>query len=1186
MLSDALYYSNNETQPWLIYYISKPLIGVYEQNKIVPGSISAEKQRPTSPPGESRFQSLRKKDIRSFEELLVHFPMIARQLHVGLERVIAEFGKELGRPLPAPPSLTNGNDQEGLPIPTNQEGLPFTPSEFFEDDEDYMRRALETAVMTAIDLFRQVDKQQLSLLGATTSLTGPLVERMIERYIAQQVHSSLLFPRLCGFHRTEDLKLDAHIRQMDHIDASQVGILIENGKAEKEEIIRRVGQGVDVFRKIVDADCPQEMLQILLATVKAVSADAEAISTEKRPWLLITADVLVALLLMVVVRSQVRHLQARLIYMQQFIYIDDVESGEFGYSLSTFEAVLTYLLHDSLPLRKMSAQNKRLWQATKSGQVTELKRILEPDSQSEDQGNEFPTLEDEPSRVNGDVDPPESPGLAHVFPFQTWNRPAPQKGKKVSMDIGSISEASTTSVLSRATTIGSTTSAIEGDTSVANLTKTQDAAGDSVPMMAVEADQPRSLKYLLGLREYYSVEDVLEDTNSDGTTLLSAAVQLSHTEIADILLDYIYEYCDAVRVNAYFSKGDVRGRTVGHYLFSVPSLTGRIGDLIPWTQKDRNGQTPLFALCRSYDHPDYSTMVNEALTIATTVQGDGQGLRLDQHVDGRGNTLLHIVSDVQIARRILKECDCDPNATNDKRFTPLMMASKYGRVDLVRTLFLDPRVDIYLRETRGLTAVELAKDDEVRNKIDDLILFRNPPASPADASRRVTAVVRSLFMEDGSLRFIIKSAAPNAADSGSTYTVTTCRRTLADFENLVRFLRVEHPASYIPELPHLPNPFLMQSKPSRAVLHELQERLDLVLKMLLDHPTFSTHEMLWEFFLVPEMQPAMLEERSWRKAAALAEDITDEYAPATREGVRDVEQTVAHAQEAISSVDAAYRVVLRRGYTLLNAAADFSDAIALCVQALITLPRQPPLSTTGINDEKSTVSSPNNPCRVPLLPPTHTAALSRYAAAIAGGGPPPLHRPPLAQFLTHLAGGEQASAMAVLAALRRPADLATTVSTEVRSLARAQAAAAAAQSTYAATVRSGTQVPSQSQASPARSSGSGSASGSDTTTSFTQSLSRRFNFTAFLLEEPRARAARETSSRATALAEAVDRSARELAWNGDVVVGELAGWTGWRERACQVLLREMAAQALVRERERGKRLERCLAAVKGVGIRV
>ena len=255
-------------------------------------------------------------------------------------------------------------------------------------------------------------------------------------------------------------------------------------------------------------------------------------------------------------------------------------------------------------------------------------------------------------------------------------------------------------------------------------------------MMAVEEGrQPEALRYLLTLEEYYPLEEILQDTNANGTTLLNAAVQLAHNEIVEILLDFLFAKTDANVVAFYLTKSDVHGRTVAHYLFSTPSLLARLGSIVPWRLRDKHGQTPLFALCRSYDHPEYKSMVQAALTAAQQSQGDNKPLQLDDHVDAKGNTLLHIVGDPEITRRILQESDCDPNATNDKRFTPLMMASKYGRVDQVRILFRDPRVDVHIKEARGLTAVELAKDDEVRNRIDDLILLSHPPSACGDPFR-------------------------------------------------------------------------------------------------------------------------------------------------------------------------------------------------------------------------------------------------------------------------------------------------------------------------------------------------------------------------------------------------------------------------------------------------------------------
>jgi small subunit ribosomal protein S11 len=1175
LLSDTLYYTpSNGSQPWLIYYISRPLIGSFDPGKIisavVPGTLSKRNIPSSNTKSGESVSSPPKKEIKNFAELLSHFPMIARQMQPGLERLFREFGKELGKPLPPPPSRSpvlsefdwkRDHDETLLDETASlhssssrfREGLPFNSEEYFEDDEDLMRRSLETAVTAAIDLFRLVDKQQLSFLGATTDLTGPLVERLIERYVAEQVHESLLFPRLCSFRQHEDAELDSRIRQMEHIDVSQVGIVVEDGRDGKRELLQRLGRAVEEFRKMMDAKCPHDMLNTLLETVKLLSypgnydkADPQALEKRGAP-VTVNADVLVSLLLVVVIRSQTKHLQARLLYMQHFIYVDDVDSGEMGYALSTFEAVLTYLVTDSAGLRRSSIRNKRLWNATKSGRLADMRAILEPDGGQESidgivepqEGDFFLSTDDnEPDRsqvtlpilgrrceTNGEPPAPDdnlsdTPPLAHVFPFQTWDATSPPHEirrpiKKVSMDVRSLSESSAISFASRTTTMGSMTSTIEGDSSIETLTKTQDTAGHSIPMMAVESRQPAALNYLLSLEEYYPLEDILEDINTDGTTLLNAAVQLAHTDIVDILLSYFFSTTDEQTISAYLRKSDIHGRTVAHYLFSTPSVMHRLERLLPWRQRDKHGQTPLFALCRSYDHPNYKSMVNEALTAAQKSQGDGKPLRLDEHVDSKGNTLLHIVSDPDITIRILQVCDCDPNATNDKRFTPLMMASKYGRIDQVRILFLDPRVDAHIKEARGLTAVELAKDDEVRNRIDDLILISNPPSATNDPSGRVTTVVRSFFVEDATVRFVLKSGAPNPAESKpaptTTFTVTTCKRTFSDFENLAKWLSIEHPASYMPSLSDFRSPFQIHSKPSRSVLHDMQEKLDRFLKILLSHPTFSTHEMLWEFFLVPELQPEMMADRSRRKAQVLYESITDDYEPVTQEGMRETEQFVTHAQDMVRAVHANTRSLIRRGYALHNSASDMADALVLVSSAL------------------STLREPTN-----ALPQSHIDAFSRYASHLSTSSS---DSSPLLQFLNTLTSIDNTTS-AILTSLSRPINLISTLQSTSRSLSRSRSSLVST------------------------------------------SLPRKFNLNFPGLEESRQKSVRGLETKIQDSESQIAHISREITWNKDVVVSELAGWTSWRENVGRDAIRAFVKATLVREKERGKRLERCLRSVR------
>lgn len=1042
LLSDALYYSNNiDTQQWLIYYISRPLIGSLEPMKISPATLPAIYNRAQSSQDHSKANgrttaedtgspSQGKKEIKSFNDLLNNFPMIARQMQPGLERVFEDFRTEVnarnGEPISQAPlkptrrhssgsSRSGSNGSIHSRFSNGHARPPSLTTLHGNEDEAHLRRTLEAAVTAAIDLFQLVDKQQLTLLGTSTDLTGPMVERLIERYVTKQVHDSALFPMLCNSRKLEDLELESRVHQMQYVDISQVGIEIEDGRQGKEQLSNRLREGVKEFRKLGVAGSPQQMIEILLSTVKMVTfseagneTQTNGVSEKGKSATTMNADTLVSLLLVVVIRSQVRHLQAVLTYMRDFVFIDDVESGETGYALSTFEAVLSYLASDSGGLRKASKRNKRLWQATREGNLTELKAIIGADlliprrisadlasTQHDVDGvneEDVDSVQDSISGTSSEHSldgrlsqaptqtntPSEGSTLAHVFPFEAYNkderRTSPvRKIKRVSMDMRSLSISSEFSAISRTTTLDSRASAIEGDTSVGTLTQTQDAQGDSILMMAVEARKPNALTYLLSIEDHFPLKTVSEDANSEGTTLLSAAVQLAHPELIEVILARILQERDEEAILRYLARPDIRGRTVAHYLFNAPYLIPRFGEVLPWRSKDKSGQTPLLALCRSYDHPHYSDMVIDALHFAKLEQKDGQPLHLDNHIDGKGNTLLHAINDSSLATRMLRDCDSDANAANDKKFTPLMVASKYGRIDMVRALFGDQRVDVQAKDLRGMTAVELAKDDEVRNRIDDMVLVSNVPA----ADGRVTSVVRSFFVEDASIRMIIKSAVRN--DNGMIG-VTTCRRSLADFENLAKWLSLEHPASWLPSIFNFRSPYQIPSRPSRAVLQDIQIRLDKFLKIMLAHSTFSTHELLWEFILFPEIQPDMMAERSRKKAEIRSENILDEYEPI--EDIKDVESFVGYARETLRPVNHSTNSLIRRVTSIQNISTGTHPP---------TLPHSPNPNTNTPRLLHGPQTPPQNPLHPPLPPPIPHPRLH----ALHHHHPLPLRLPPL-----------------------------------------------------------------------------------------------------------------------------------------------------------------------------------------------
>ena len=1177
LLADTIWYPDSlEPRQWLIYYISRPLLGIFEEIKITPAKLptALSNGRPPSPPRINSIQESptsssalpRKKDIKSFNDLLNNFPMIARQMQPGLERLFKEFNTVFDKPLPPPPSAdvipdpvpegpiakamkkARSNSTSSAPSSKSNGHAERRDIEDFyaEDDEDVMRGALETAVTAAIDLFQMVDKQQLSLLGATTDLTGPVVERLIERYVTEQVHDTILYPRLCAMKRPEDMELESKIRQMEFVDISQVGILIQGGQKGKHELTLRLGRAVEEFRKLGVAGSPQQMMDILLMTLKTVTqltdvpaegVPGEPLSSEKvSPVLTINADTLVSLLLIVVIRAQVRYLGARLLYMRHFIFIDDVESGEMGYALSTFEAVLSYLSRDSGGLRKASRRNNKLWQATKKGEIKEMMKIMEPDrEQSDEEGGVQEAMADEVieegvpwSAVNGHSRRSsrsstksgrfsQASTLNHVFPFQIQNYdeeerlPPLRRPKSVTMDTRSMSSSSEISFRSRATTIDSMSSGIEGDTSIIRLSQTEDSFGESLPMMAIQNERPEALRYLLSLRAYFPLEVILEDTNNEGTTLLSAAVQLGHTELIDIILDFIYRAESEAIVVEYLAKQDIRGRSVAHYLFNAPTLIPRVGRLLPWRQKDRNGQTPLFALCRSYDHGNYRAMVEAALVAAGDSQGDNEPLHLDDHVDAKGNTLLHIVNDAQVALRILRHCDADVNATNDKKFTPLMVASKYGRLEMVRALFGDPRVDLFAKELRGLTAVELAKDDDVRNRIDDLILFSGQPADDG----RITAVVRSFFVEDATIRLVVKSGAPS---NNQSFTVTTCRRSLTDFEHLAQLLALENPASWLPTISGMHSPFQLPSKPSRAVLRDIQIRLDGFLKVLLAHSTFSTHEMLWEFFLVPDIQAEQMEARSKLKAQARIETVRDEYEPISE--LRDVEQFVNHARDQVRGVNMSIKRVARTAnlvkisytgkfpslnsqHTLLILA-DLYNAYTLATRVISTLE---------------------------CLPGTHISALQAYVQILA-----PASFSAYGVFHSTCLN-ILSTVIAMLLALSRPTSLILSINASRKAIERSY-----------------------------------------------NSLSRSTRWPLGLLDETRQRLNEEKEEKVKRAKEESEELGRELRYTQQVVAGELAGWQDLHEKMGRKAIRDLARSMLIRERTTLEGMRRAIRKLRVVPV--
>lgn len=1160
LLNDAIYFAGGaEVSQWLIYYISRPLLG--DPEALTTGLEDVASQSF----GVKSAAAGVKGPLESFSKLLASFPNIARQVQPEFNKHLQACEQQL-LALSLKSSRADQNLEASFESPnlTAENGKP-SHVHSMAPETYATRAAVEMLVNSCIHHFQTIDRHSLSFLQTAVDLADGQIDGLIERYVLQQLHNNHLFPRICAFHKTKDAQLETNLRHVADIDDTQVGLTVVDIH-DRREISLRVANAILIFSKMKDIESPLDMLSVLLETEHSLGSAVKGSDTivagaanhqEKGlPPSAMNADTLVSLLLLIVIRSPVRQLFARLCYMRDFVFSSDVENGETGYALSTFEAVLVYLSSSSSGLKIASRLNRNLWQAVKISDIKTIRSSLEAEYTVAGQ-DEFavedhdhftdPSLQpdgDHPIAVeikelmrnktieNGDYGSKSrsQPGLAHVYPFMDTGEmnPTPLRGsqssyttppqsnlahvfpfvlqpclntgslpgkvkKRVSMQARSLSNSSTQSWTSFASSLHSLEVSGE-ETTPAHLSQTRDRDGNSLLMMAIKYCQPEAFMYLLQIPHYFPLAKVLEDQDAESTTLLSAALQLGNFRILNHFVRFIAQHLeDQSEFRTYLGKQDVRKRTAAHYLFNAPHLIGLLED-IPWRTRDLNGQTPLLALCRSYDHEDYQSMVATALSAASLTQCDGGPLHLDDHVDNKGNTLLHVVNDSKIIQQLLTTCDTNPNAMNAKHFTPLMIASKFARTDLVRILFNDARVDLQARDLRGLTTVELAKDDEVRNRIDDMYLLATPPAPDG----RSTAIVRAFFVEDASVRFVIKSGAPN---SRSSITVNTCRRTLADFENLARWLALENPASWLPVIHSFRTPFQISSKPSRAVLRDTQLRLHSFLSTMLEHPTFATHEMLWEFILVPDINPDMLAERAQRKAVIRVEKLREDYEPIT-DGGRTTRAFMDHAQNQVVKVHDA----ISRVFHNLNLQRNIFNELADGVHVLSTsLPR-----------------SQN-------LPSSHKTALSCFHEALYeqefGAH---------AQFLYVLTSSLSASS-AVLRALTRPSHLIGSIN----------ACADILEMNAAASRRP-----------------------------------QRWPLGIGLLDDARQRSQQESSEKARKAELEMQSLGRELAYTQQVIAGELAGWQEWHTRTFRRGLKDLAKKMVVQEKARLDGMKRALRQIE------
>lgn len=618
------------------------------------------------------------------------------------------------------------------------------------------------------------------------------LRRALYNYIEMNIHDKLWPRYLTILNNDNDRKIKAAYPKLEHLSITQVGIpekCLED-PAKLGSLEKRVLAAISEFKKLAFASTSEEQTSILCETFRTLSHNDDSID----------ADSLIALTILVVAHAAVPNLNAHLSYIRSYSFSDDLLEGGFeGYSISSFEAVLSFYDDPAMlaQLCTCSHENNEFWSLLKS---------VSSDS------NEQNSLND-------------SSNDASIL-------------KKVHELLDPYSD---------------------GDIGDGSFIRSRTLQGESCLMIALFTNNYKLFKLILDYTNIFTLDDILEDQNVQGLNLLNAALQLKHKaceEIAQIILqadhDEIRQYCNTT---------DDKLRNVGHFLFHCSDLIPLFGPYIDWKAKDVTGKTPLFAIIRCYDHPSYDHLIEVSIeAVVNWYEANGCHFDFRDHIDNRGNTVLHAVRDGDNLRLLLDKFEClDLNYLNDSEQTALVQFIRYNRLSNVQAIVDDSRIDLWRTDSKyQLTAQDYVKVNKVADEADsneqtnkqimDLLdrEYLDRFSVGLDGNAGFYAL-RIKFDVTHSMCIYINSRDAN----GDTYTVV---HSYTDFFKLMHLLKMRYPSTYIgtnnrewlPDLYNI-NERVHFNYSKKFRLNGLLTNINMLLRCVSLNPTLANSKLVKDF---------------------------------------------------------------------------------------------------------------------------------------------------------------------------------------------------------------------------------------------------------------------------------------------------------------------------------------------------
>lgn len=437
-------------------------------------------------------------------------------------------------------------------------------------------------------------------------------------------------------------------------------------------LCKRVSDAIETFSRLSDSSiCNQRLkVKILTDTINILTDGSDSEHSVSGQDITIDADILIGLLIMVIVHSKINNLEAHLYYIRQYGVANFLLKDSGG------DGFLNYILSN-------------------------IDAVIFLLSGSGDQNRHLEEMSQQSARN-----------------YELWY--AIQKENVSFVDeILSLVEVE-----------------FGGKALPKNhFLRSRNINGESCFTFAIRTRNSELFSLLLnGTEEWILFEDLIFDRNTTtNQNLLMIALQEEAHEMVMEIIQFITECATREEQVLYYNQQDFSGRTVGHYIQHDINALEAIGNLIDWKIKDHNSHTPLFSICRCYDHPNYRVLIQKAFAC---VMNKHHGLvTFDDHTDKSGNTLLHVIARGIPESGILSERKClvDVNNFNKKLISPVGIFIRYNRLENLLCLFEDNRLIFTLEDPKSfynlMDYYSFSVSRSQNGKLDSLLKIRQAVAS-------------------------------------------------------------------------------------------------------------------------------------------------------------------------------------------------------------------------------------------------------------------------------------------------------------------------------------------------------------------------------------------------------------------------------------------------------------------------